>query len=313
MRAITKELALFVVLSAALACMALGTLAMSPGTLGAHCQSLDGSALHWLGRTVELLRTAAWFDFCDSSITRGSIVAGTLRAAIVTAKLVIASAACLMLIAVPLGMQSAHPNASALVRALRHLVATLSAMPVLVWASAIFIALARGAHIIPGDERHATLSLVVAVIALTFGDRLLADLTQRVELATRDVLAEPYMRMVRAGGFGLTRHLAQSLVSPVVTAIASRAMFLVSGAIVAELLFDLPGLGALIRESLGRANPDPKVALAAALALIAFGALFRVTQFVAQRAADARPHIGAGDVMAAVGDDIDAPQRAFAA
>jgi peptide/nickel transport system permease protein len=183
-----------------------------------------------------------------------------------------------MLIAIPMGVRLAMPGSSAAIRIARICVDAISSIPVLVWCTLLFVVLARGFGVIPGDDRHPLLTTAVAVIALLSGDRLLAELVQRVESATRDTLQEPYMRTVRAGGFGVRAHLARSLVSPIATAVLSRAMFLVSGAIIIELIFDLPGLGSLIRQSLGRATPDPKVALAATMALIAFGTVFRATR-----------------------------------
>jgi peptide/nickel transport system permease protein len=170
------------------------------------------------------------------------------------------------------------PGSSWIVRVARRGIDAVSSLPVLVWCTLLFVLLARGFGVIPGDDKHPYLTTAVAVVALLSGDRLLAELVQRVESATTDTLGEPYMRTVRAGGFGVRTHLARSLVSPIATAVMSRAMFLVSGAIVVELIFDLPGLGSLIRQSLGRATPDPKVALAATMALIAIGALFRAGQ-----------------------------------
>ena len=148
----------------------------------------------------------------------------------------------------------------------------------LVWCTLLFVVLARGFGVIPGDTTHPYLTTAVAVVALVCGDRMVAELVERVELATKDTMANPYMRTVRAGGFGVRAHLVRSLVSPIATAVMGRAMFLVSGAIVVELIFDLPGLGSLIRQSLGRATPDPKVALAATMAVVAFGAACRITQ-----------------------------------
>jgi len=283
MRVIAQEM-LHVVLVALLALLvtsfALGTLAMPAQEVGWSCAPLvpDAARFGWARRTLELLTSGVTLGFCDSPITRGAILPGTIRAAFTTGLLVLFATIGSVLIAVPLGIRLATPGSSRVVRMTRQCIEAASSLPVLVWCTLLFVLLARGLGVIPGDAKHPYLTTAVAVVALLSGDRMLADLVQRVESATKDTLVEPYMRTVRAGGFGVRGHLTRSLVSPIATAVLGRAMFLVSGAIVVELIFDLPGLGSLIRQSLGRATPDPKVALAATMALIAFGAGFRATQ-----------------------------------
>ena len=291
MRGMIRECVLVALLATVMVSMALGTLSFSSAEVAWTCQALGAGAADfgWTRRTLELMATALTFGFCDSPITRGSIVAGTLRAALTTAQLVLAAIILVVLIAVPLGVRAATHAGSRVTRAVRGGFDVVSGLPVLFWCTLTFMVMARACDIIPGSEGHAVITAVVAVASLVSGDRLLSDLVQLVELATQDIRAEPYMRTVRAGGFGVSRHLLQSLVPPVATAVMARAMLLISGAIVAELLFDLPGLGALIRESLGRANPAPKVALAASLALIGFGLVFRALSRTAEHLADGRP------------------------
>jgi ABC-type dipeptide/oligopeptide/nickel transport system permease component len=175
------------------------------------------------------------------------------------------------------------------VRALRRVVDAVSSAPVLVWCTLIYLVMARVIGKIPGSDDLPVVTLVLSALALVMGDRLLADMVQRVEIATRETLNEPYMRTVRAGGFGVRRHLMQSLVAPVATAVQSRAMFLISGAIIVELLFDLPGLGSQITQSLQSGDQQPMVTLAASMALVLFGLIFRAVQRVATRLADRRP------------------------
>ncbi len=295
MRVIAREVVHVVavaLLALLLTSFALGTLAIPAQEVSWSCVPLgpDAAQFGWVRRTMELLSSGVTLGFCDSPITRGAIIPGTIRAAGTTGLLVLLASVCSTLIAVPLGMRLAMPGSSVAVRITRTGIDAISSLPVLVWCTLLFVVLARGFGVIPGDARHPYLTTAVAVLALVSGDRLLAELVQRVESATSDTLSEPYMRTVRAGGFGVRAHLARSLVSPVATAVLSRAMFLVSGAIIVELIFDLPGLGSLIRQSLGRATPDPKVALAATMALIAFGTVFRATRQSVVWLVDRRVH-----------------------
>ncbi|MCC6243147.1 MAG: ABC transporter permease subunit [Gemmatimonadaceae bacterium] len=291
-RILLEDVALTTGLAVLVAAMALGTLHLSPSDVDTHCRALGDRAaeMGWWARTVDLLAASASMHFCDSPIVRGSTVIGALRAAQTTGLLVGAAMLLSAVIAIPLGMLCAVEGAqrSLGVRAVRRGVALLSSVPVLVWCTAIFLIAARTFNVIPGDTQHARLTMGLGVMALTLGDRLVIDLLLRTEQATRETLAQPYFRLVRAGGFGVARHLLQSLVSPIATALLTRTMYLVGSAIVVELLFDLPGLGVVVRESLATATPSPKVAMAATLVVIAAGVATRVVQRTATASADRR-------------------------
>lgn len=293
-RILVEDVALTAGLGVLVAAMALGTLRLSPSDVDWQCIALGDRAasMGWWARTLELLKATASLGFCDSPIVRGATLAGALRAAQTTAVLVGAAMVLSALIAIPLGVLSAtgssRPAVEPLLRGLQRALAAISSVPVLVWCTVIFLVAARGFGVIPGDMRHATLSLALGIVAMTFGDRLLIDVLQRTEHATRDVLEQPYFRLVRAGGFGVSRHVLQSLVGPLATALLTRTMFLVGSAIVVELLFDLPGLGVVIRESLATATPAPKVAMAAAVVVICAGVTARVLQRAVTALADRR-------------------------
>lgn len=293
-RILVEDVALTAGLGVLVAAMALGTLHLSPSDVDWQCVALGdrATAMRWWARTVELLKATASLSFCDSPIVRGATLVGALRAAQTTAVLVGAAMLLSAAIAIPLGMLcatgSSRPSVARLLHTFQRVLATISSVPVLVWSTAIFLVAARGFGVIPGDTQHATVSVALGVLAMTFGDRLLIDVLQRTEHATRDVLEQPYFRLVRAGGFGVSRHVLQSLVGPLATALLTRTMFLVGSAIVVELLFDLPGLGVVIRESLATATPAPRVAMAATVVVIGAGVAARVMQRAVTALADRR-------------------------
>ena len=86
---------------------------------------------------------------------------------------------------------------------------------------------------------------------------------------------------------GFQRHLLQSLVAPVTEALVARSVFLISGAIVAELVFYVHGLGFTVEAAVKNAD-DPKKILAASMALIAIGLSFRILHRGSLAMADAR-------------------------
>jgi len=287
MREIGREFAVVFVLSVIVVAMLLGTIPVAGDGFTWNCRPTDviETLPGWADRTLLLLSSGFTFHVCESSLTRGH---GVLQSALITAQLVTLSMTVLLAIAIPLGVRSGMGRNLSVTRPLRQLVEMVSNLPILFWGTLLFVLLARKFDIIAGARGHERTTMAVAVLAVTLGDRLLIDLVQRVELATREILSEPYMRTVRAGGFGVQRHVMQGLVSPVATAVLSRAMFLISGAVVAELLIDLPGLGYLITSSLSGLSPQPRVALAASMSLIFLGTVLRVAHRIVLRLADAR-------------------------
>lgn len=257
---------------------AVAVISMSLGTL-----SVSESDKGWIGRSWSLFIGPFTSDFYDRS-SRFDIVDSTISAALITTALVLATVVLLLAIAVPVGVFTVTNPESRAWRLVRRTLETISSLPVLLWATAIVVVAAR----VFQQDPTGSLAPVFVVLALLMGDRLLVELIQRVALATTEILAQPYMRLVRAGGFGLQRHLLQSLAGPVAASVLGRAMFLISGAIVAERIFGMDGLGARIVGSLTRDPRDTKVALAASIALIVLGLLFRTGHRITLLLADGR-------------------------
>ena len=214
LKGIVRETALTFVGALLIVSMTLGTLVVPDG------------AASWAQRTGALLRTLISFQF-DNGFDRVDPVRQVIAATFVTSEIVGIVIVLLVVIAVPISLLSIAFRESPLVRNLRLLLDTASGFPVLFWCTVFVVLAARVFHTDPLGR----IAPILAVSALLIGDRLLADLIQRVEIAARDILSQPYMRTVQAGGFGVTRHLLQGLCSPIAAVVLSRAMFLVSGAI----------------------------------------------------------------------------------
>jgi peptide/nickel transport system permease protein len=207
--------------------------------------------------------------------------------------IICATATLLLLFGVPLGVLSARHPHSWVVTAARRAVGSVSSLPVLVWSTLIVLAVTGVLRTPVGGSSPAELLasapvLGAAVLGLLLGDRLLADIVRRVEISTREILQEPYMRTVRAADLGTRRHLAQSLVPPVANVVVSRSLFLIGGAIVVERVFAIPGLGFSIIDALERPEQDQALILAASIALVGIGLLFRIARQAAVAIADPR-------------------------
>jgi peptide/nickel transport system permease protein len=102
----------------------------------------------------------------------------------------------------------------------------------------------------PGDEPTGA-SLILP--ALTVGMALAAILTRQTRASLAEVLSEPYIRAARARGISETtlvfRHALRNALLPVITVAGAQLGALLSGAVVAEKIFERPGLGSLFLEA----------------------------------------------------------------
>ncbi|HEV2359210.1 MAG TPA: ABC transporter permease [bacterium] len=97
-------------------------------------------------------------------------------------------------------------------------------------------------------------SLILPAVALGFTQ---AGLVARMARdATIDVLDEDYIRTARSKGVReprvLTRHAFRNALIPTLTVVGTSLANLLSGAVVVETVFVLPGIGNLIVQSIGR-------------------------------------------------------------
>lgn len=285
MRALLLELVAVTTMSVLIISAALGLLPPDPD--GALTSGITCATATWLSRTECLVTSSITWTFPGANWADPSAFAYIRHRAFLSLTIIATTTALLLLLGVPLGILSGTHSDSRLVQAVRRTVSAVSSLPILVLATLLFLVQARvlGKSVRADDALPAAIASAVAV--LLFGDRLLADVVQRVELSTRAILAESYMRTVRAAALGLRRHLLQSLVPPVAEAIAARAMFLISAAIVAEVVFDVHGLGFTVVHAL-MVPGDRREILAASLALVAIGVLFRILHRTAVAMADSR-------------------------
>lgn len=103
----------------------------------------------------------------------------------------------------------------------------------------------------PGDESASTSALILP--ALTIGLALSASLTRQTRSAMLEVLAMPYVAAARARGVRsvtvLFKHALRNALLPVVTLAAAQLSALLSGAVIAEKVFERPGIGTLFLEA----------------------------------------------------------------
>ena len=106
----------------------------------------------------------------------------------------------------------------------------------------------------PGPDAHGVAALVLPALSLGFG--MAGILTRMARGSLRDVLGEPYILAARARGLSepvvLVRHALRSAMVPLLTTGGAQLAALLGGALVTEKIFDRPGLGTLLLESLSQ-------------------------------------------------------------
>jgi peptide/nickel transport system permease protein len=102
----------------------------------------------------------------------------------------------------------------------------------------------------PGDDQ----GLAALILpACTLGAALSAILTRQTRAALLEVLSEPYIRAARARGIRestlIVRHALRNALLPVITVAGAQLGALLSGAVVAEKIFERRGIGSLFLEA----------------------------------------------------------------
>jgi ABC-type dipeptide/oligopeptide/nickel transport system permease component len=181
-------------------------------------------------------------------------------------------------VSVPMGILAAYHRNSPLDVATIFVVLTGSAMPVfatgliLLWVFGVKLRWFPISGYLPLTTPEGWRHIVLPAITVSTGTiALLARLTRSSML---EVLNQDYVRTARAKGVRETlvvvRHAFRNALLPVITVIGLQFGFLLSGAVVTESIFSLPGMGRLLVQAiLGRDFPVVQGAvLLAALAFV---------------------------------------------
>ena len=101
-----------------------------------------------------------------------------------------------------------------------------------------------------GEPQH----LVLPVLVLAAAN--VGYITQLTRASMLEALREDYVRTARSKGLPqrtvINRHVLRNAVLPIITLLGPATAFLVTGAFVVEVLFNIPGIGRLSIEAVGR-------------------------------------------------------------
>jgi len=111
---------------------------------------------------------------------------------------------------------------------------------------------------------------ILPVLVLT--TEQMAVLTRVMRASTLEVLTQDYVRTAYAKGLPnvivLVRHAVRNALLPVVTVIGFRIAFILSGTIVVETVFAIPGIGRLFTDSIFRLDYQVVQSLVVVLAVL---------------------------------------------
>ncbi len=180
-------------------------------------------------------------------------------------------------VAVPMGILAAYRRNSPLDLATIFVVLTGSAMPVFALGLIFLWIFAVQLRWFPlgGFAPLTTASgwWHIALPAVTVSSGTIALLTRLTRSSMLEVLSQDYVRTARAKGtkeiLVIVRHAFRNALLPVITVIGLQFGFLLSGAVVTESIFSLPGMGRLLVQAI-LARDFPIVQGAVLLAALTF-------------------------------------------
>jgi ABC-type dipeptide/oligopeptide/nickel transport system permease component len=217
-------------------------------------------------------------DFGRSIRSREPVLGRLITTFPVTLTLTFVGVVWTTLVSVPMGILAAYHRNSALDLATIFVVLAGSAMPafaiglILLWIFGITLRWFPISGFAPLTTLEGWRHIALPAVAVSSGTiALLARLTRSSMLET---LNQDYVRSARAKGVAeptvLVRHAFRNALLPVITIIGLQFGLLLSGAVITESVFSLPGMGRLLVQAiLGRDFPIVQGAvLLAALAFV---------------------------------------------
>lgn len=201
---------------------------------------------------IAYLQQLAHFDLGQSLHSQKSISSILAEKIPITVYLALVSLTIAMLLAFPLGLLAALRKDSLYDRGAMTFAMLGAAIPNF-WLGPLLVllfAFVLGWLPVSGMESPASIILP----AITLGTALAALQSRMIRASMLEVLSEDYIRSARARGFSearvILRHALRNALIPTVTILGAQLGALLTGAVVTEQIFDWPGIGQLIIESI---------------------------------------------------------------
>lgn len=215
--------------------------------------------LAWLGRALRGNLGRSTFPFAGvKGGGSGDPVLGTILFKLPTTIVLAAGALLVSLItSIPLGVITAARKDSLLDNIARPLSVLGVSMPVFWQGLLLILIFSIKLRLLPPGGSIRDLGLKVMILPwITLGVSQAGLVTRMTRSTMLEVLGEDYIRTARAKGLRETivyyRHALRNALIPVVTVVGLQVGRLLGGAVLTETVFNLPGLGRLLVESVYR-------------------------------------------------------------
>ena len=185
------------------------------------------------------------FDFGPSTKQRGRQVIDIITDGLkVSAKLGIIAAAIALVVGVVLGAVAALRRNKLIDKVIMVITTALVSMPSFIMGSLLLILFAVKLKILPANGTT-TQGLILPIITLALSP--MAYITRLTRSSMLDVLGQDYIRTARAKGVPGMRvifgHALKNSLIPVITYIGPMLAYIVTGSLVVEQIFAVPGIG----------------------------------------------------------------------
>lgn len=204
--------------------------------------------LSWLGRVAQ-------GDFGLAYVSREPVLKMLIDRLPDTLALSAGAMLCAVLVAIPLGSVSALRKDSWVDTASRVVAVLGISMPVFWFGMLLILLFAVVLRVLPpggGIDQYGAKALILPSVAL--GMSLAALLTRITRASMVEVLQLDHIRTAKAKGLKQWRivfkHALKNALIPVVTVLGLQSGYLLSGAVLTETVFSLPGVGRLLYTSI---------------------------------------------------------------
>lgn len=208
-------------------------------------QSMGQQLMDYFGRLIHL-------DLGNSIHSRQSVSELLLQRIPATLQLALAALVCALLLALPLGLMAAVRRGQAWDWGAMGFSLLGVSMPNFWLGPVLILIFSLWLGWTPVSGRETPVSIVLP--AITLGTAFAAILARMIRSSLLEVLGEDYVRTARAKGLDETRviwrHAMRNAWLPVVTLVGLQLGALLGGAVVTEIVFDWPGVGSLLIESI---------------------------------------------------------------
>lgn len=216
-----------------------------------HAMGLDQSVLSQLTRYLTGLLQ---LDLGDSLYAKQPVVGLLAERIPATLQLAFAALLCAFAIALPLGIVAAVKRGTIWDLGAMSFSTLGISIPNFLLGPMLILLFSLWLGWTPVSGRESSASLVLP--AITLGTGFAAILARMIRSSLLEVMGEDYVRTARAKGLDephvLWRHAMRNAWLPVVTLIGLQLGALLGGAVVTEVVFDWPGIGSLMIDSIQR-------------------------------------------------------------